>query len=104
MQSSASNIQQALGLQRIDPEARVGVAADKVDAMKELRAELQRLRTDYGEALAEAKQAKEANAALRQQLGSAQQAAGGGGQGKDQEALQVKDQHLDGKLKQLQKF
>lgn len=40
MQSSASNIQQALGLQRIDPEARVGVAADKVDAMKELRAEL----------------------------------------------------------------
>ena len=87
MQSSASNIQQALGLQQIDLEARAGVPADKVDAVKELRAELQRLRTDYGQALAEAKQAKEANVALRQQLGSAQKAAGGGGQGEDQKAL-----------------
>ena len=79
MQSSASNIQQALGLQQIDLEARAGVPADKVDAVKELRAELQRLRTDYGQALAEAKQAKEANVALRQQLGSAHKVAGGGG-------------------------
>ena len=62
------------------------------------------MRTDYSEALAEAKQAKEANVALRQQLGSAKKVAGDGGRGEDQEALQAENQHLDGKLKQLRKF
>ena len=63
------------------------------------------MREDYGEALRESKQAKEANIALRDQLEAVKKAAREGGQVQVQDSqLQAEHQRLDRKLKQLRQF